>query len=209
MKCFLYADPRPLCSIIPFPLHLISLNVSCLNYTMYLLIFSSNIWYFPAFWLSAVWGQQQLTVFSNFIQKLQVVKACVWFYDGTIFASVQQTKPDSTSPFCPLCPFYWLWSCFFSQGKCSPIHKQCNNFMTFLWLTGLNSNLDIQTWQHVTNNESAFYFLVAAYTSTNKHMASGSLPAKSLYPTFHSFIQIISTIFTQKIRKIKSSHHVS
>lgn len=174
---------------------------------MYLLIFSSNFWYFPAFWLSAVWGQQQLTVFSDFIQKLQVVKVCVWFYDGTIFASVQQTKPDSPpAPPSALCVLFIECGVVFSpKENVSPIHKQCNNFITFLWLTGLNRNLDIQTWQHVTNNESAFYFLVAAHTSTNKHMASGSLPAISLYPAFHSFIQIISTIFAQKIQKLRVS----
>lgn len=102
-----------------------------------------------------------------------------------VYSKPSQIQPP---PFA-LCVLFIECGVFFSpRENVSPIHKQCNNFITFLWLTGLNCNLDI-------NNESAFYFLVADHTSTNKHMGSGSLPAKSLYPTFHSFIPIVSTIF--------------
>lgn len=115
-----------------------------------------------------------------------------------VYSKPSQIQPP---PFALYVLFIECGVVFSPKENVSPIHKQCNNFITFLWLTGLNCNLDIQTCdQHVTNNESAIYFLVAAHTSTNKHTASGSLPAKSLYPAFHSFIQIISTKKKKKLR---------
>lgn len=102
------------------------------------------------------------------------------------FCKCTANQARSSLPLLPFVSFLLNVEMFFLPV--SPIHKQCNSFITFLWLTDLNCNLDI-------NNESAFCFLVAAHTATNKHMASGSLPAKSLYPAFHSFIPIISTIF--------------